>query len=294
MTINKDTDLREALHRKYADTPKLPEDFSERLMQRIGQQDKKPAGHRRVWLYTVIGTVAASLLLLLTLHDDIQMEPKEQPMVAQQIVRRHNTEKPVTPQAQPVVSQTKTTVPPQQVKIVKKQPAQLPQTPTAPTEDQAVTVPANLHYAKHDITDTVYQAPGRMEEFIVKMANYNHVKGEPLECSADKNDSTVVSMVYVFEDNENQDLFDRLLLAACWYDCKTPGYFLNYSYQQFFFCLKDLRLGLKYLWMAERVNGKILLYSTHSPIEADVSSECYQEYRDKLTHTSIQQKTIEL
>ncbi|MDE6688611.1 MAG: hypothetical protein K2J86_01770, partial [Prevotella sp.] len=278
----------------YADTPKLPEDFSERLMQRIGQQDKKPAGHRRVWLYTVIGTVAASLLLLLTLHDDIQVEPKEQPMVAQQTVRRHNTEKPVTPQAQPVVSQTKTTVSPQQVKIVKKQPAQLPQMPTAPTEDQAVTVPANLHYAKHDITDTVYQAPGRMEEFIVKMANYNHVKGEPLECSADKNDSTVVSMVYVFEDNENLDLFDRLLLVACWYDCKTPGYFLNYSYQQFFFCLKDLRLGLKYLWMAERVNGKILLYSTHSPIEADVSSECYQEYRDKLTHTSIQQKTTEL
>lgn len=36
MTTNKDIDLREALHRKYADTPQLPEDFSERLMQRIG------------------------------------------------------------------------------------------------------------------------------------------------------------------------------------------------------------------------------------------------------------------
>lgn len=104
----------------------------------------------------------------------------------------------------------------------------------------------------------------------------------------------IVSMAYVFEDNENLNLFDRLLQAACWYDGKTPGYFLNYSYRQFFFCLKDLRLGLKYLWIAERVNGKILLYSTHSPIETDVSSECYQEYRDKLTHTSIHQKTTDL
>ena len=38
MTTYKDTDLREALRRKYADTPPMPADLSERLMKR----DKSP------------------------------------------------------------------------------------------------------------------------------------------------------------------------------------------------------------------------------------------------------------
>lgn len=284
MTTNKDTDLREALRRRYADTPQLPENFSERLMQRIGQQDEKPK-KLRVWLYPAIGVVAASLLLLLTLNYYNNVEQNEHPVMLR---------------IQPVVTQTKATDSVRNVKTTKKQYAQSSQsstpTPIVPTEEQAAPMPIdkNLHYAKNETIDTIYQAPGRMEEFIVKMAYYNNVKGEPLECSSDKNDSTIVSMAYVFEDNENLNLFDRLLQAACWYDGKTPGYFLNYSYRQFFFCLKDLRLGLKYLWIAERVNGKILLYSTHSPIETDVSSECYQEYRDKLTHTNIHQKTTDL
>lgn len=283
MTTNKDTDLREALRRKYADTPQLPEDFSERLMQRIGQKDEKPK-KLRVWLYPAIGVVAASLLLLLTFNYN-NLEQNEQP---------------VMPQAQPVVTQTKVTEPVRYIRTAKKLYAQSSQssTPTTivPTEEQVAPMPVdeNLHYAKHETIDTIYQAPGRMEEFIVKVAYYNNVKGEPLECSSNKNDSTIVCMVYVFEDNENLNLFDRLLQAACWYDGKTPGYFLNYSYRQFFFCLKDLRLGLKYLWIAERVNGKILLYSTHSPIETDVPSECYQEYRDKFTHTTIHQKITDL
>ena len=37
MKTHKDTDLREALRRKYADTPQMPADFSERLMQRMRQ-----------------------------------------------------------------------------------------------------------------------------------------------------------------------------------------------------------------------------------------------------------------
>ena len=151
----------------------------------------------------------------------------------------------------------------------------------------------NLHRASNVINDTVdnYQSPSRMEEFIVKIANYHHIKCDSLSCAIGKDDSDVVSTAYVFPDNEELDLFRRLLQAACWYDDKMPGYLLNYSHQQFFFCLKDMRKGLKYLWIAERVRSKILLYSTHSPLDTEVSSDGFREYRDKLTNTSINQKS---
>ena len=151
----------------------------------------------------------------------------------------------------------------------------------------------NLHYASNVINDTVdnYQSPSRMEEFIVKIANYHHIKCDSLSCAIGKDDSEVVSTAYVFPDTEELDLFRRLLQAACWYDDKMPGYLLNYSHQQFFFCLKDMRKGLKYLWIAERVRNKILLYSTHSPLDTEVSSDGFREYRDKLTNTSINQKS---
>ena len=151
----------------------------------------------------------------------------------------------------------------------------------------------NLHYASNVINDTVdnYQSPSRMEEFIVKIANYHHIKCDSLSCAIGKDDSDVVSTAYVFPDTKELDLFRRLLQAACWYDDKMPGYLLNYSHQQFFFCLKDMRKGLKYLWIAERVRNKILLYSTHSPLDTEVSSDGFREYRDKLTNTSINQKS---
>lgn len=151
----------------------------------------------------------------------------------------------------------------------------------------------NLHYASNVINDTVdnYQSPSRMEEFIVKLANYHHIKCDSLSCAIGKDDSDVVSTAYVFPDTEELDLFRRLLQAACWYDDKMPGYLLNYSHQQFFFCLKDMRKGLKYLWIAERVRNKILLYSTHSPLDTEVSSDGFREYRDKLSNTSINQKS---
>lgn len=151
----------------------------------------------------------------------------------------------------------------------------------------------NLHYASNVINDTVdnYQSPSRMEEFIVKIANFHHIKCDSLSCAIGKDDSDVVSTAYVFPDTEELDLFRRLLQAACWYDDKMPGYLLNYSHQQFFFCLKDMRKGLKYLWIAERVRNKILLYSTHSPLDTEVSSDGFREYRDKLSNTSINQKS---
>ena len=107
MKTHKDTDLREALRRKYANTPQIPADFSERLMKRMEESvsSKKPR-HRHVWLYATIGTIAASILLLLTLPYINKVETKEQPVVTQRHVKQDITmksEKQLQPQETSIV-----------------------------------------------------------------------------------------------------------------------------------------------------------------------------------------------
>ena len=150
----------------------------------------------------------------------------------------------------------------------------------APRQGSVSMQSPNLHYAS--MQDTTYQDPARVDEFIAKLAHYNEVEAVALDC--DHSDSTIVSKAYVFEDSKELDLFARLLQVACWYDSKTPGYLLNFSHQQFFFTLKDLHRGQKYLWMAERIGGgRILLQSTRSTLNVVPSPACYQYFREKLT-----------
>ena len=166
--------------------------------------------------------------------------------------------------------------------------------PVSPTVSPAYT--DHLHYASAELTkDTLpYQDPARVDEFIAKMAAYNHVKQGELQCTQPAG-SNVVSSVYVFPDNKEIDVFGRLLQVACWYSDETPGYLLSFSHQQFFFELKDMRQQLQYRWIAERVNGKILLYGTHAPLGTKESPACYQEYRDELMHIrSINKKPKEI
>lgn len=284
----KDIDLREALRRKYADTPQLPADFTMKMQQRM---PKPVAKEKMLWHW-----VAAAACLLILIGIGITLLPKEQkttqPMLA---------EKPTQPKAieerakvvketpivqtkpQPVIAQAKPIIPSQQPQTEKVQP--VPQTCNA----GQIPTNANLHYAAYTpAEDSAYQAPCRVDEFIAKIANYNKVEAVPLKCSGDSNDTTIISTAYLFQDSKELDLFGRLLQVACWYDTKTPGYLLNFSHKQFVFCLEDLHKDMKYLWVAERIGSdRILLFSTHSPIETTVSSSCFQAYREQLTHTGI-------
>ena len=80
MTTNKDTDLREALRRKYSDTPQLPADFMQRMHQATEKEAKSPI---RRWLYP-ISAIAASLLLLFSLSVALNNRHSENPdLVAQ-------------------------------------------------------------------------------------------------------------------------------------------------------------------------------------------------------------------
>ncbi|MBR7042907.1 MAG: hypothetical protein IKI18_01795 [Prevotella sp.] len=97
MTNYKDTDLREALRRRYSDTPQLSADFADRLIQRIESPKNKAKSSRfsslslwrgrRVRLVG-IAAAAASALLLLTLHyyNNRGGELKEMPLAETQTV----------------------------------------------------------------------------------------------------------------------------------------------------------------------------------------------------------------
>ncbi|SEN35173.1 hypothetical protein SAMN04487902_11313 [Prevotella sp. ne3005] len=276
-----DKDLREALSRREArrTKPEVPADFCDGIMQEIVPRRSR----RPLWRWVA---VAASLLLLIGIGVALVPFNKqtEAGSLIVQTVQPVRTDSTGTPSKQTVKSAqavcTTTSPTPKPVKV----------TPKTPVDTVAVSLHTdpNLHYAVYSPEeDSTYQAPSRMVEFITKIADYNKVKAVPLMCSIGSSDSTAVSMAYVFEDKEELNLFGRLLQAACWYDSKTPGYLLNFSHQQFFFTLKDLRKNEKYLWIAERIIGdRILLFSSHSPIEADVSSVCYQNYREQLMHTN--------
>ena len=95
----KDQGLRQALQHKNeaAERMTLPDDFTDRLMQRIEQKEENPK-HRSTWLYAAIGAVAASILLLLALHytpNDCNTEKGT--VVAQQTKQREQPSKPESP-----------------------------------------------------------------------------------------------------------------------------------------------------------------------------------------------------
>ena len=298
----KDTDLREALRRRYADTPKLPADF---------MKDTLP---RREGRTRVLRWMAAAACLLLICGVGFTLMPKDEPAKTAQMIEKQTTPKPVSKPETPSSKVRNSQFQSQKLSVPKPEtkPKQVPTKPIpaipSPVERgrqkaspaggglEGATDDPNLHYAAHDpAEETVpYQDPARVDEFIEKMAAYHNVKEGQLKCAA-ANDSNVVSRVYVFPDKKEVDVFGRLLQVACCYSDETPGYHLNFSHQQFFFELKDQRKQLQYRWIAERINGRILLYGTNAPIGAQTSAACYQEYRNELMHTNnINFKTREI
>lgn len=291
----KDSDLREALRRKYADTPKLPDDFMKKMAEQT-EPPKEPKKAPVIWGWRWIAAAACILVIVgIGTRFEFNQQPAAEipsattPYIAQnQPPTNINTNNPRSSKSSVHVASTVRTGRTKSSNRTDKESASDGQIST-PSMTSNSLQDENLHYAAQTLTeDSSYQSPSRMNEFIVKMADYNKVKGVPLDCTSDNGTASIVNTAYVFVDTKELDLFSRLLQAACWYDSKTPGYLLNFSHQQFFFTLKDLRKGRKYLWIAERIRGgRILLFSAHSPIETEVSSACFQEYREQLTHINM-------
>ena len=93
-----------------ATQPQAPTDFTERVMKRIEEQPSVFQSKRRwVWLYPTIAAVAASVLLLLTLHhNDNHVDPKQaQPVVTQQTEQKDSTLKTEKKELKPMIAQEK-------------------------------------------------------------------------------------------------------------------------------------------------------------------------------------------
>ena len=283
----KDKDLREALSRREArrTKPEVPADFCNNIMQETAPKHQRPM----IWRWMAAAAVVLVLIGVGTTMIEKEetapvMTPQRHQESAPEMAQQINQE-PASEMAQQINQEPAPVNPSKpQDKVV----SQATATVQAPRQGTVSMQSQNLHYAS--MQDTTYQDPARVDEFIAKLAHYNEVEAVALDC--DHSDSTIVSKAYVFEDSKELDLFARLLQVACWYDSKTPGYLLNFSHQQFFFELKDQRKQLQYRWIAERINGRILLYGTNAPIGAQTTSACYQEYRNELMHTnSIHLKT---
>ena len=292
-----------------------PDALTDRIMSSLPDQDEdamqpKARTVKMHWLWTAISAAACVAIALMLAWPKQGIEPQA-PSLAQNTSLRTDSPNGTDSQSE----QDRLTVRTNQtndepVKVSKKERNSVSANSQTLTKQPLViqesapisTVPydeqddPNLHYASYDLSkDTVpYQDPARVDDFIAKLAAYHNVKQGGLKCT-NHADSNMVSTVYVFPDTKELDLFSRLLQVACCYSDETPGYFLNFSHQQFFFELKDLRRGLQYRWIAERVNGKILLYGTNAPLGTKESSACYQEYRDELMHiNSINPKTKQI
>jgi len=155
MTNYKDTDLREALRRKYSDTPQLSADFADRLRQRIEEPRPRKKGRIKSLPFwgRLVGAAAASVLLLLTLHyyNNRGGELKEMPLAETQTVAADSSsnirkepmptkvvEVPLVAQAKPV-KRVRRTKKKQKVEVpdLKKDMPELLETEEAVIENQA-------------------------------------------------------------------------------------------------------------------------------------------------------------
>ena len=100
MTTNKDTDLREALRRKYANTPQLPSDFMNRMHQIA--QPKKPHYSLFTRRFTAVFSIAAALLIAFLVWSESHKETTTQQEVKSIVAKA--TPQPVS---QPIIEERK-------------------------------------------------------------------------------------------------------------------------------------------------------------------------------------------
>ncbi|MBR4699552.1 MAG: hypothetical protein IKP16_06360 [Prevotella sp.] len=186
MTTNKDTDLREALRRKYADTPQMPAEMSERLMKRLETTRETPK--RRYWPYiTAAMAIAASILLLIVLHPG-QGSTEQPPVVAKKtavsvdsVIPKHEASSPTKIIEQTVVAQA---IPDklQTGKAIAREP-QKPKADSASAAENLADCIARLEAEMENIDDSVRDA--RLEKLIAADARLqqmvNRIVGKQVE-----------------------------------------------------------------------------------------------------------------
>lgn len=155
---------------------------------------------------------------------------------------------------------------------------------TVATDNEPTNNADQTNYADNRTKDNdTYLDPALMDEFILKMAEFQGVNKIKSECSI-ASDTNFVESFYVFPVKQDYDVLGRFVLMASQYSNTTPGYIFNNSEQQVFFTIDDVQNGLNYLWIAEQIdNSKIMIYSVHAPIDIEYKSDCFQQFHNDLT-----------
>lgn len=130
----KDTDLREALRRNYAETPQLPEGFMERMHEAVEQEESQPRRTRSYRLVAAITSIAAAVILTFLLWPEGNTPL---PTSSQWEKSGHQQEKAEAKTQQPAVEMTEGQA---MMAVTKQQP-----TPASTPPSTVATRPSKAH-----------------------------------------------------------------------------------------------------------------------------------------------------
>ena len=188
----KDTVLREALRRKYADVPELPADFMASMNERL--QAKPVAKTRRLWPWVA---AAASLLLLIGIGVTMLTKEEEQvPVVAKKVEQRQHEEPKVEPETQTAPSVVETPQPQKQRKQQRKAVVaeQLLAQESAPVEESATEHAAET---ANDVAMTPQTKPKTLTDSDIPITRPENYKYTPEEIALMKKQAAEAYLKWV-------------------------------------------------------------------------------------------------
>lgn len=188
----KDTDLREALRRKYADVPELPADFMASMNERL--QAKPVAKTRRLWPWVA---AAASLLLLIGIGVTMLTKEEEQvPVVAKKVEQRQHEEPKVEPETQTAPSVVETPQPQKQRKQQRKPVVaeQLLAQESAPVEEAATE---HATETANDVAMTPQTKPKTLTDSDIPITRPENYKYTPEEIALMKKQAAEAYLKWV-------------------------------------------------------------------------------------------------
>ena len=188
----KDTDLREALRRKYADVPELPADFMASMNERL--QAKPVAKTRRLWPWVA---AAASLLLLIGIGVTMLTKEEEQvPVVAKKVEQRQHEEPKVEPETQTAPSVVETPQPQKQRKQQRKPVVaeQLLAQESAPVEESATE---HATETANDVAMTPQTKPKTLTDSDIPITRPENYKYTPEEIALMKKQAAEAYLKWV-------------------------------------------------------------------------------------------------
>jgi len=188
----KDTDLREALRRKYADVPELPADFMASMNERL--QAKPVAKTRRLWPWVA---AAASLLLLIGIGVTMLTKEEEQvPVVAKKVEQKQHEEPKVEPETQTAPSVVETPQPQKQRKQQRKPVVaeQLLAQESAPVEEAATE---HATETANDVAMTPQTKPKTLTDSDIPITRPENYKYTPEEIALMKKQAAEAYLKWV-------------------------------------------------------------------------------------------------